>query len=103
MLLRAGEASHELRFTTNALCWLEEVSGRSVNDIVGSFATNARIGDVRLLLCAALGLKEPCAAGDVMDAAGLAETSEAIGKALKLAFPDATEDEAGGKKKTAAA
>lgn len=101
VLLKAGAATHELRFTTNALCWLEEVSGRGLNDLVGSFQADARLTDVRLILCAALGMKDPALAGDVIDDAGLVAVSEAIGKALKLAFPDV--DEGDVKKVTAAA
>lgn len=102
MLLKAGEATHELRLTTNALCWLEEVSGKSVGQALQSLGDGSvRMTDLRLLVCAAAGLKDPAAAGDLIDAAGLAATIEALGAAVAAAFPEA--DEESGKKRTAAA
>jgi hypothetical protein len=101
VILKAGEDTHELRFTTNALCWLEEVTGKPVAEAMQSLGgASVRMTDLRLLVCAAAGFKDPASAGDLIDAAGITATMEALARAVEAAFPDA---EASAKKTVAAA
>jgi hypothetical protein len=89
VLLTAGERSVELRFTTNAICRLEEVSGRTISDFVRALDGNVSLRDVRMLVWVASGVAELDEAGAIIDDAGLGATVEAIGGALTAAFPDA--------------
>ncbi len=93
--LKAGERDIELRFTTNALCRLEEASGRSVSAVVQGMSSDMRIADLRLLVWAAANLETVDEAGDIIDEAGFTATVEAIGRTVEAAFPDAAP---GGKK-----
>lgn len=101
VILRAGDTDVELRLTTNALCRIEEVSGRSVSAVMdGLSGANVRVSDLRLLVMAAAGFESLAEAGDLIDAAGLAQSVEAIGRAVEAAFAPAGEP---AKKKAAAA
>lgn len=103
-MLAAGEQQVALRFTTNRLCWLEEVTGKPVAELVAELGGGkVRFADFRLIVAAAAGLDDVEAAGDIIDDAGMEATSIAIGQALEAAFPDVKDDAApAGKKKAAA-
>ena len=95
-----GEVSFEalgitwtLHFSTNALCELEDASGKSAVELANSLAdeSKAKISTLRLMVWA--GLKS-CHSdittektGDVIDAAGFDLIASKIAKAFELAFP----------------
>lgn len=83
----AGDTVYKLAFTINSVCELEQHLGQSLAEIVGGMG---RLNVIRAVLWAGLlkhhkmGIEE---AGDVMDAAGVPATVEAVNKAVSLAFP----------------
>lgn len=95
--LTAGEAVYRLSFSINALCELEDATGKSVNELVNEMnSPNPRLSMIRTLLWGALRdhheevtLRE---AGEIAGEAGMQQTGEAVGKAFELAFPAAKED-----------
>jgi hypothetical protein len=85
----------EVRFTTNAICRIEERSGKSLEDVLADVtAPGRRTLAFRLLLWAAIGTVTVEAAGDIMDDLGLVEVDRIISAALRAAFP-APEGDAG--------
>jgi hypothetical protein len=100
----AQDREFVLRYTTNALCRLEEESGESVMQLANDLGGGAiSVAKVRLMFWAGLVPTVDVAdAGDIMDDIGMARAAELVGKAFEAAFP--SEDGASsGKKKTGAA
>lgn len=91
--LKAGDATYTLCLSANAICELEDHTGRSISEIATSLnGNNVGMKTVRALVWAALqdhhpdvDLKE---AGRIITDAGMAETMEAVGNAFSLAFPE---------------
>ena len=78
----------EFKFTTNAICRLEERAGKSLQDVLADTAEGGRrTVAFRLLLWAGLGDLTLDDAGDIIDDIGLAEVDRIIAEGLKLAFP----------------
>jgi hypothetical protein len=78
----------EFKFTTNAICRLEERAGKSLQDVLSDTAEGGRrMVAFRLLMWAGLGDLTLDDAGDIMDVIGLAEVDRIIAEGLKLAFP----------------
>jgi hypothetical protein len=78
----------EFKFTTNAICRLEERAGKSLQDVLADTAEGGRrTVAFRLLLWTGLGDLTLDDAGDIMDDIGLAEVDRIIAEGLKLAFP----------------
>jgi hypothetical protein len=92
---KAGDAVYTLKFSTNAICELEDHLDKGLNTIV---ANMERLTTVRALLWAGMRAHHPDVtlkqAGEMIDRVGMAPATEAIGKALTAAFPPATEGEA---------
>lgn len=93
--LQAGDKTYTLKLGTNALSSLTGTLSMGMEEIRGALIAG-RIDVIRAVLWAAL-LKEHkldlIQTGDVMDEAGFDVVGQAIGEALKLAFPDAKPDE----------
>lgn len=83
-----ADAEYTLKFSTNAICELEERLDKGLNTII---ANMERVATVRALLWAGLRAHHPdvtiATAGELIDLAGVAPVTEAIGKALTAAFP----------------
>jgi hypothetical protein len=80
----------EFKFTTNAICRLEERAGKSLQEVLADTAggkDQKRTVAFRLLMWAGLGDLTLDDAGDIMDDIGLAEVDRIIAEGLKLAFP----------------
>lgn len=78
-----------MRFGANQLCAAEEASGRRTLELVNEIQSGAgSFRTFRVLFWAGLGTVTVEQAGEMMDAIGLQEVAEIIGKALTLAFPD---------------
>ena len=78
----------EFKFTTNAICRLEERAGKSLQEVLADTAEGGRrTVAFRLLMWAGLGDLTLDDAGDIMDDIGLAEVDRIIAEGLKLAFP----------------
>jgi hypothetical protein len=80
----------EFKFTTNAICRLEERAGKSLHDVLADTAEGGRrMVAFRLLMWAGLEHDNLTVfdAGDIMDDIGLAEVDRIIAEGLKLAFP----------------
>jgi hypothetical protein len=78
----------EFKFTTNAICRLEERAGKSLQDVLADTAEGGRrMVAFRLLMWAGLGDLTLDDAGDIMDDIGIAEVDRIIAEGLKLAFP----------------
>ena len=80
----------ELRFTTNALCRVEAVSGRGFSELAAELGGNFRITDLRILFAAGADITELAEAGDAIDELGLQVAGELVGKAIMAAFPEAS-------------
>lgn len=99
----AGGKPRELRFSTNALCRLEERAGKSLQDVLAETAEGGRrTVAFRLLMWAGLGDVTLEDAGEIMDEIGMAETDRIIAAALRAAFPPPSEGDAGNGAATAA-
>ena len=91
----------EAKFTTNAICRVEERAGRSLEDVLADVTVpGKRTLAYRLLLWAALGGVTVEAAGEIMDDLGLVEVDRIISAALRAAFP-APDGDAGNGEATA--
>lgn len=89
---KVADAEYVLKFSTNAICELEDRLDKSLNVIV---ANMERLATVRALLWAGLRAHHPDVtlpqAGEIIDRSGMAAATEAIGKALNAAFPTPSE------------
>lgn len=89
---KVGETEYTLKFSTNAICELEDRLDKGLNTIV---ANMERLTTVRALLWAGLRAKHPevniAQAGEMIDRLGMPEVTEVIGRALTAAFPVAEE------------
>lgn len=85
---KVADAEYTLKFSTNAICELEERLDKGLNVIV---ANMERLSTVRALLWAGLKAKHPditmAQAGEIIDRCGMAQATEVIGQALTAAFP----------------
>lgn len=78
----------EARFTTNAVCRVEERAGKALEDVLADVTVpGRRTLAFRLLLWAAIGGVTIETAGDIMDDLGLVEVDRIISAALRAAFP----------------
>lgn len=96
--LEAGDKIYTLVLSTNALCDLEDhFGGRSFVQIVSDLNSpeTMQIKTVRAVVWACLqehhSGTDIKAAGTIITAAGMQNALEAVGKAVKQAFPDAKE------------
>lgn len=91
----AGGKDYALRFGANQMAEAEDALGLPFGQIVERLqgdGKSARLGDLRALFAVAVGVK-PEVAGDLMDAITIAEAGRLLGDAIRLAFPDAEDDE----------
>lgn len=100
--LRAGDRALTLRFSNNAMCLYEELSGGPFTDVLklfeGAKTGTLHFSAIRNLLVA--GLSDtlevtPREAGEIIDEAGLELTVEKIGEAIEAALPVRKETPAG--------
>jgi hypothetical protein len=101
--LEAGADVYTLRFSTNAICSLEDDLGMGINEIGGLLGdpANFRMSTFRTIVKACVvGNVTHEQAGDIIDAAGLEAVGAAIGKAFETAFPDAKPSAEGNEKAT---
>jgi hypothetical protein len=89
----AGGVSRTLRFSTNAFCDLEDRTGVGINDIVVQLKSKPTMTFIRACFWAGLRGHDATitleAAGDVVDALGLAQAATLLGEAVSAAFPTA--------------
>lgn len=100
----AGEQTYTLSFSVNSICSLEDELGEGWDAIASQLRSTPRVKTVRAVLWAGLldkheGL-EIEDAGRIMTEAGVAETMEAVGRALIAAFPAPKEEKAAGSRPT---
>ncbi len=95
--LEIGGTSYTLKFSTNALCVAEKVSGQKISalmDDLGEGSLNA----VRALFTAAMAKHMPNMtveqAGDLLDEATVPVVTAKLTEALMIAFPTAKADTA---------
>lgn len=105
--LKAGDKEYTLKFTTDALCQLEDLLDMGINELIISASKNIlRIKQVRAMLyCACLQHhKEEMTslevAGKIIDVTGFSETWTAVVKAIAACLPDHDKGESAGQKKT---
>ena len=85
--------SYRLRYSTNALCELEEKMGDGVMQVAAKMQNvdKMRVGTMRAMFWAGLLDQNPdlseADAGKVMDAIGILKAVELCGEAFGLAFP----------------
>lgn len=88
-----ADTEYTLKYSTNAICELEERLDKGLNTIV---ANMERLTTVRALMWAGLRAKHPDVsiqqAGELIDKMGMAQATEIIGQALTTAFPPAKAD-----------
>ncbi|MEC9246275.1 hypothetical protein [uncultured Nitratireductor sp.] len=93
--LETEDKVYSLRFSTNAICELEEHFGKPIMQIVNELEDESRVsmGMIRSIVWAALLEHDPeithKEAGRVLDHAGQQVVMEKIGLALQRFFPDA--------------
>lgn len=93
--LQTGDRTYTLSFSTNALCELEDRTGKTIQVLANALNVpdGVSLKMVRDLLWGALRDHHEDTdihtAGEVIDTVGLPDVMEAIGKALRAAFPDA--------------
>lgn len=89
--LKVGDLDYTLKFSTNAICELEDHLNRGLNEIVSDLE---RLSVVRALLWAGLRSNHPeltlKMAGDIIDKCGMPAAVDHVGTALRLAFPPET-------------
>lgn len=92
---KAADTEYTLAFSTNAICELEELLDNGINAIV---ANMERLMTVRAMLWAGLRTKHPDItldkAGKLIDICGMLVATDAINKALQVAFPPPDESSA---------
>lgn len=91
----ADGETHELRYTSNALCRLEDATGKTIMQLGREIESGGEDGSVikaiRLMLWG--GLPEGTTldqAGDILDAVGFAQAAELIAEAIGKTFAPAT-------------
>ena len=78
----------ELRFTTNAICRVEERSGKSLESLLADTSSDGkRTLAFRTLLWAGIGGITLETAGEIMDEIGFAEVDRILAESLRQAFP----------------
>jgi len=93
-------ASYTLRFSTNAICELEDHMGEPINVIAARLGNAEQVGlkMARALFWAALrdNHREVTLpqAGELIDALGAGAAMEKVGEAFRAAFPPANEQDA---------
>lgn len=92
--LKAGDTIYTLCLSANAMCSLEEHTGRDIGAIAASLnGDGVSMLTVRSLVWAALQDHHPeidiKGAGHIITEAGMSACMEAIGAAFQRAFPDA--------------
>lgn len=90
--LEAGDTIVTLRFSTNAICSLEEDLGVGINELGEKMSdpSQFKLSMLRSIVRACVTEEvSPQEAGDIIDAAGIEATGEAIGRAFQAAFPNA--------------
>lgn len=97
--LKAGDKGYRLKFTTNALCELEDIMDKPFSEIIiGALKGVPKLKDARsLLFCACIEhhgsevttLEE---AGKIMDLATFKETWAAVANAMAASLPDSDKD-----------
>lgn len=92
---QVGATVYTLSFSVNALCELEDMLNQPVAKIAESLndPENVRLSTMRALAWAGLRDHHPeitiPQTGEIVSAAGVPATMEAVGKAFQLAFPEA--------------
>lgn len=91
--IRLGDAV--LRFTINSICEFEAETGRKFIEVANEMQGAPSVLTLRDLVWAGLRHAQPevtrAQAGDLMEAVGLKAVSDALGEAMRAAFPDAAE------------
>jgi len=91
--LPVGETTYKLCFSVNAICSLEGLIDKSINEIIESLQNQkkVRLQTIRALLWAALSENHPevtlTDAGTIAQAAGTIFAMEKVTEAMSLAFP----------------
>lgn len=84
----AGGEERVIRFSTNAMCRYQDMSGETLMQAVGALqkTPDDMVRQRRLFSAGVVGLSEE-EAGDIMDELGLMEAADLIGRAFDAAFP----------------
>ena len=95
--LAAGGIAYTLVYDINALCMAQEAVDVDIDVLLEEVERGKRLSIIRALLWAGLARRHSCSlldAGDIMTAAGVKATAEAVRGGLVAAFPAAVEDAA---------
>lgn len=90
-----GGASYRLKMSVNAVCEIEDASGRSVNEFATALSDTSRfrLSDMRLMFwaCMRAGGSDISrdAAGDLIDEIGFERVGLLLEQAFSRAFPEA--------------
>lgn len=93
--LQTPEKTYTMRMSINAIVGIEDHFDMGINQVAELLgdAKGMRVGNLRAIVMHSLREAEPNLtleqAGNIVQAAGFAETAVAITEALKLAFPEA--------------
>lgn len=90
--LKAGDKTYKFRLTTNVLCEMEDHFGKTFNEVMAELGDKPSMKGMREIVRFALSENEPAPdakqAGEIIDEAGSLAVTEALKKAIKLAFPE---------------
>lgn len=90
--LKAGGNTYTFRLTTNVLCEMEDHFDKTFNEVMADLSDKPSMKGLREVVRFALSENEPAPdakqAGEIIDMAGSLAVSEALKKAIKVAFPD---------------
>ena len=86
----AGGNAYSIKISTNAICRIEEITGKSLTEIIAAFDEGlVSVGMIRAIFAASvLPRVSEDAAGDMIDDLTLARAGELIGQAFQSAFPE---------------
>jgi hypothetical protein len=92
--------NYTLRFSTNAMCELEDATGVPVLQLANSLQDERSVSIKTLRAMFAAGLSDTSdisikEAGDIIDGLGIPRAGELIGQAFMAAFPEADSDAVG--------
>lgn len=91
--LQVGSVAYVMRLSVNALCYLEEATGKPVNQVMSELqnGSDIKLGTLRQIVHASLVEQHKDVdlekAGDIMEEAGIKVVVDKLTEALLAAFP----------------
>lgn len=95
--IRAGDTVYVLRYGFNALCELQDRTGKTAQEMFEDLQKSPSLRVMRTIFAVGLAERHPDLtekdAGNILDEIGIVAASEILGKAFAAAFPASGKDE----------